>query len=158
MKRQSSTPNLFDALDQAPRIGDLRFAAANVGAKDPESSAIAAARLERSGKRKRHCEIALSLVTRLPDSTRGELFAKASREEQKELGDGVELGRRLSDLAAVEEIAAGPTRVCRVKGTKMQVWRRIYRGGKDNGESAAIPKSTTEFLEASRAPTGRSDA
>jgi hypothetical protein len=104
--------DLFDTIDTTPRLASL--------AHIPMTNASAAALIERSGIRQR--EIALALVRRHPGRTPSELFALATSSEQTELGDGVELGRRLSDLLQINLVHTGKVRRCTVQRTHTRVW------------------------------------
>ena len=95
---------------------------------DPPTSAEAGRRHKASGRLGAHAEIALRLVKRFPGSTRCELWAFASEEERRELGDETELMRRLGGLKGNhitgegKKVEHGPMRKCSVKHTKMVTW------------------------------------
>jgi hypothetical protein len=75
-----------------------------------------------SGKRDMHARIAWALVLAMPGSTIYELWDKASERERTELGTFHELYRRLNDLRHEMALKQGPSRKCRIRGTRMVIW------------------------------------
>lgn len=106
-------PNVYGAFESAP----IRAHRA-----DPVTSHEAAARVSKSGRRQRSREIALALVTASPGNTGHELFALATDEHQRLLGDYVELYRVLGDLKNRGLVVQGEPRSCRIRGTRMVTW------------------------------------
>jgi hypothetical protein len=109
-------PTLFGQ-DQGPYERSTPLAAN----ADPATSHEAAARHKSSGKLGSHERIALDLVRQHPGKTRWELWNLATDAERAELGDSVELMRRLGGLLGTS-LKHGPQRVCRVKGTRAVTW------------------------------------
>lgn len=98
-------------------------------ASDPETSRVAERQHRATGKLGRHAEIVMDLLRKRPGSTYAELFAFASADVQKELGDNKEVARRLPDLVrdGLAETRIGPdgreaARTCSIKGSRMRVW------------------------------------
>jgi hypothetical protein len=89
---------------------------------DPITSAEAEQRVTASGRRKRNVDIALAILRRNPGSTGHELFAAATEDERRELGDFPEIYRRLNDAKHSGQARQAEVRKCRVKGTRMITW------------------------------------
>jgi hypothetical protein len=114
--------NLFDELDDSPRLKGLGYAVPNVHAGDPSSSSEAAASIEASGSRARHAAIVLRLVREMPGRTACELWEAASKEDKADLKELQRVRQRCTDLSAVGLIRRGESRVCAVRGTTQCVW------------------------------------
>ena len=96
---------------------------------DPPTSREAAQKHESSGKLSANCVLILELLRKHPQSTYAELYDRATPEVKFELGDPVEIARRLPDLekAGKAKTLLGPMgqalkRKCRINGTSMRVW------------------------------------
>lgn len=93
-------------------------------ATDPVTSHEAEKAVTESGQRSRHAEIVLAVVRKHPQGlTYVELWHACTKDEQADLGDAIELMRRLNDLVKRGDVAKGDIRMCAVKGSKMTTWR-----------------------------------
>lgn len=99
---------------------DLFDLGAQSRATDPESSHLAAARMDASGRRDAHARIVLSLVAANPGSTSVELHRLAAGRLERH-----EVSRRLADLERLGRVVRGPSRLCGVKGTLMLTWTMV---------------------------------
>jgi hypothetical protein len=113
-------PNLFEP-DQQTAYGPVPTCHTN----DPETSRIADAQHEASGKKQRNADLVLSLVKRFPGKTANELFEAANDLEQMRLCDFYEIRRRLTDLHHAGKVKVVEQRNCKIKGSLMQTWEVI---------------------------------
>ena len=93
-------------------------------AADPQPSHDAATAVTESGQRFRHAAIVFGVVERHPHGlTYIEIWRACSASEQADLGEAVEVMRRLNDLVKGGAVVKGNVRECTVKRTKMTTWK-----------------------------------
>jgi len=86
---------------------------------DPETSHIAAEKIEASGKAATDRQLALYLVKRYPSSTAWELARFAGHPDRHRVS------RRLTELRQGGLIQNDGKRKCRVSGALMMTWREV---------------------------------
>lgn len=89
---------------------------------DPETSGIAAASMEASGRRQANKILVADLCRRFPGSTAIELWEHATRIEKSVLKEPQEVRRRLTDLLSDGLVIQSVARKCYVRRTKMVTW------------------------------------
>ncbi len=107
--------NLFSMDDLTPTV----FAPATAAA-DPATSAIAEAKVTKSGQVERNAARVLGLVCLHPGFTSVELWTVQRNYE--DAMDRHEVSRRLSTNLNKRRVRQGPPRRCRINGTMMVTW------------------------------------
>lgn len=111
-------PNLFPDPKQ-PRARARRY--------DPETSHVAAARVERRGSAEAQRALCLSAVLDHPGRTAAEIARITGLERHAP-------SRRLPELRDAEYIQVGPSRVCEVTGNPSMTWYPISYKESDTHE------------------------
>jgi len=109
-------------MNDNPKLGDNKMGQyIGVHNNDPMSSFEAFDKTEKSGRRQCNRDFVFNLVCKFPNSTAGELFSFQKKLHLQEIR------RRLTDLAATNQISRGSQRICCEVGTKCVTWNRLLQ-------------------------------
>src|SRR5512146_3470061 len=112
-------PDLFDALDTTPTLGDIqRHAERLARATDPETSKAAAERMVDTGKLGRMAQLTWDYLRLHGPCTSKELESRSG------YTDGA-LRKRLNDLRTADRARVIMKRKCEITGEMAQVWEAV---------------------------------